>query len=292
MSSSINRNTKARNYVFTLFNFDLNDLSRKIESADWVKYCVYQLEQCPESSRQHLQGYIELNSPTRVGRIKTLLGDSVHLEKRRGTRDQARDYCRKLDTRIDGPWEFGDFGVGQGQRNDLLAVKELLDSGAPEVDIADSAFETWCKYHKAFARYRLLKCQPRDFKTRVVVRWGVPGSGKTRGVFDACEPGSVFVVSRPNGSAVWFDGYEPAKHTNVLLDDFYGWLPWSLLLQMCDRYPLTVPVKGGMVNFRPTTVWITSNSAPNTWYDYSRSGIELGALDRRIEETLHFTELP
>lgn len=47
--------------------------------------------------------------------VKKILGDlSVHVEARRGSRDQARDYCFKEDP---APFEFGSFEAGgQGSR--------------------------------------------------------------------------------------------------------------------------------------------------------------------------------
>ena len=59
-----------------------------------------------------------------MGFVKRFFNDeSLHLEQARATRAKARDYCRKEDTRIDGPWEHGDFDAGgQGKRNDILTI--------------------------------------------------------------------------------------------------------------------------------------------------------------------------
>ena len=43
-----------------------------------------------------------------MGKVKKLFDiNFIHLEIRRGTQQQARDYCQKHDTRVDGPWEYG-----------------------------------------------------------------------------------------------------------------------------------------------------------------------------------------
>ncbi len=61
-----------------------------------VRYVIFQREICPESKREHWQGYLELKTQMRMGQVKTLLGDpAAHLSPRMGTRSQARDYCRK-----------------------------------------------------------------------------------------------------------------------------------------------------------------------------------------------------
>ena len=39
-----------------------------------------------------------------MGKVKKLFDiNFIHLEIRRGTQQQARDYCQKHDTRVDGP---------------------------------------------------------------------------------------------------------------------------------------------------------------------------------------------
>ena len=77
----------------------------------------------------------------------------------------------------------------------------------------------------------------------------------------------------------WFDNYN--NHETVIIDDFYGWLPFDTLLRMCDRYPMMVETKGGHVNFCPKTILITSNQAPDEWY---RNISNYEAFVRRVEK--------
>jgi hypothetical protein len=68
-----------------------------------------------------------------------------------------------------------------------------------------------------------------------------------------------------------------------VIDDFYGWLPWSFLLQLCDRYAMRVPTKGGHLPFLSKVIIFTSNVHPSEWYDYiSKPHMKLDALLRRI----------
>ena len=55
-------------------------------------------------------------------------------------------------------------------------------------------------------------------------------------------------------------------HEVVIIDEFYGWLPFDLLLRVCDRYPLLVETKGGQTQFVAKVIVITSNSLPSNWY--------------------------
>jgi len=113
-------NSSARDYCFTIhcsegWLFDDSDFHI-------AKYLVLQLEECPETGSLHYQGWIELNTKTRRTRVKEILkANHAHLEKRRGTREQARDYCMKEESRVDGPWEYGAWSAspGRGKRTDL-----------------------------------------------------------------------------------------------------------------------------------------------------------------------------
>ena len=65
----------------------------------------------------------------RIVAVKNLLPqlEGAHFEPRRGTRDQARDYCRKAETKVDGPWEHGAFGAGgQDAALTYLQSRKLL----------------------------------------------------------------------------------------------------------------------------------------------------------------------
>lgn len=82
-----------------------------------IRRAVVQKEKCPDTGREHFQGFLELNAPMRFAGIKSLIRcDSSHLEKRKGTPLQAWEYCVKEESRVDGPWMYGDPPKGQGHR--------------------------------------------------------------------------------------------------------------------------------------------------------------------------------
>lgn len=157
-----------------------------------------------------------------------------------------------------------------------------MDTGATEIQIAESHFTDWCRFHRAFKRYKTLKTPQRDFKTEVAVLWGAPGTGKTRRVFDSHNAKDIYVVPRGQGGQIWFDGYE--NHKVILIDDFYGWIKWSLMLNIMDRYPLKLPVKGGFVEFVAKYCYITSNTAWDSWYNFAENpGMCPEAFNRRVD---------
>ncbi len=286
-----------RNYVFTLFESELTEHSARehIDSLGRcasVRYVVGQLERCPTSSRLHVQGYLELNNPMRMSAVKKLFTGDVcpHLETRRGTREQARAYSRKEDSRLHGPWEVGDWGSGgAGKRTDIAALKETIDGGADDAAVWDGHFGSMLKYHRSVAAYRL--CKSTSTATtrcniRVVVYYGPTGTGKSHAAFSAEPDGTVFNVPRSQGESLWFDGYDPTRHRTLIIDEFYGWIKWDLLLRLLDKYPLSLPVKGGMTYANWTKVIITSNKPPDAWYSLEKIH-DQAPLMRRIDEIVH-----
>lgn len=122
---------KFRNVCFTV-----NNPEGSIAWPEYVGYGVYQLER-GDSGTLHWQGYAELTGPQLLTRLKKWL-PTAHFEKRLGTDVQARDYCMKADSRVDGPWEHGVFVPAantQGKRTDLQSFVEALDSGASKRDL-------------------------------------------------------------------------------------------------------------------------------------------------------------
>lgn len=277
-------NKPARNYCFTIFE-PFPTLPYKFDETT-VKYACYQIERSPETQKLHIQGYLELSKPSRMGPVKEILKNSkAHLEPRKGTREQARDYCRKEESRVDGPWEWGDFGkTRQGGRCDLDAVHEALKEGKTEVDIADQFFATWTRNWKSFERYRLLTAQNRTTKTKGMFVYGKPGTGKTTWVLENYP--DAYYHSSTMGN--WYDGYTGQEC--CVFDDCYGSVPFSTYLKAIDQGPFRVPIKGSSIAFTAKLVIVIANTLPETWYKNERGQMDFRALYRRFEEIKYFDE--
>lgn len=128
--------SQSRHICATLFRWEGSPADISFDEDD-VRYAVWQLEKCEKTGKEHLQMYIEGTHPFRLPRWKSILGENTaHIEVRRGSRDQARAYCMKEETRVDGPWEFGEWqSGGQGKRNDIHASIRVALSRIDEVGI-------------------------------------------------------------------------------------------------------------------------------------------------------------
>lgn len=271
----------ARRWCFTINNPSEEELPEEW-TTNQLKMMLCQLERGEEGTL-HLQGYLEMKSPCRLAALKRLL-PRAHLEVSRGSRFQAMNYCLKETTEdqrwwlyegelvsFDSEWptslttvmESNSVQTNGGRysnKSRLLAIRSKLSEGnsATIEEIADNEFDIWVRYYRAFEKYLLMKTPQRNHSVDVHVVQGPTGTGKSRWAMET-YPGAYW-----KQRSQWWDGY--MGHETVIFDEFYGWVPFDLLLRVCDRYPLLVETKGGQVQFVAKTVIITSNSLPNNWY--------------------------
>jgi hypothetical protein len=202
----------------------------------------------------------------------------------RGTIHQARDYCCKDDGTRDpnGPpfEEAGECpigaGAGRGSRSDCAAVVDFIKSGASILAIAEAhpAIALRCLGNITKLQSRIQS--KRNFATEVRWYYGSTGSGKSRA---AQEEAGVEAHWQPADN-VWWDGYE--GQANVVIDDYRpNFCPFSYLLRLFDRYPLTLQVKGATVQFVAKVIWVTSNKRPEEHWA-GRGDEDVAQLLRRI----------
>ena len=240
----------SRDWCFTCFvtdkelNFD----------KDNVKYICYGIERCPTTHREHYQGYAIFKRTCRMPKAKSWIGggDGTHLEPKRGSRDQARDYCRKSDGVF---FEWGEF--------EPITMDDLFRKPIGFIKTEYPLF--YCRYHRGLEKLQGKGQKWRDVKVHVL--WGITGSGKTRQVMEMYD---VYKIDPPY---TWWDGYE--GEGILLIDDYKrGAIPRGMLLNLLDGYRLRLETKGSHTWALWNIVYITTNSNPETWFD--------DALERRI----------
>lgn len=270
------------NFVFT-WNNPPDD--PPIWNEEKMDYLVYQLE-VGENGTPHLQGYCELKKRQRFESAKKLIHPTAHLERRRGTAAEARDYCMKDETRCAGPFEFGEFTDKKaGKRTDILNLYDAAKQGKRKADVLDEYPACYMRHYKAFAHIVSIQRPPRK-ERQVFLLIGPPGQGKThyvRTTYPDCY------VTPVDSKGFWFDGYE--NHDIALIDDFSGQWPLKALLRVLHDWPEQLPCKGGFVWWNPTKIFITTNEQFSTWYRREDPGEResmLAAIGRRITKTVYF----
>lgn len=288
-----------RNWCFTINNPELTDYPEQWPVMH-LKTILYQVEM-GENETLHLQGYLEINSPRAIGWLKGLNG-RAHWERRKGTRSQAILYCCKEDSRLVRPrlwtsrdlsWEdldpdsltscLNSRGItlvtsengNCGTNSRLLEIKEKLSERSNSIEeIADEHFDLWVRHYRAFEKYMTMKAEPRNWECEVHVLYGPTGTGKSKWAMDE-YPGAYW-----KQRSKWWDGY--VGHETVIIDEYYGWLPFDLLLRLCDRYPLLVESKGGQLQFVAKTIIFTTNKYPDEWYN--SDSCYFPAFERRVDK--------
>lgn len=277
MSSAVATNAQTRAWVFTLNNPErTSPIPATEDPLTWgATYVVFQLER-GESGTPHLQGYCLFPSNRRLAALRRL-APKAHWEPRRGSHEQARDYCRKEEGRVDGPWEQGE-QPAPGKRNDLTLAMADVKAGMSERDIAEKYGGTWARNYNALQRYRNLVTDHRNWKTEVTVLYGAAGTGKSR---YACENHPRAYPFRAGDYWCGYDG-----HADVVIDDFTaGCMRYGHALHVFDRYPLIVDVKHGSGPFLARRIVITSNTPPHLWYP----NCPPDALMRRLDNIIYVT---
>lgn len=80
----------ARSWTFVSYLANLDFQS------DLVKYAVYQQETCPDTGRDHWQGYFTAKQAIRKTGAQKIVGDPVcHVEIAKASAEQNRKYCTK-----------------------------------------------------------------------------------------------------------------------------------------------------------------------------------------------------
>lgn len=259
---------KSRNYCVTFYNEPKHTL------PSGFRYAIYGKEICPNTGRTHWQSYVELYNSQRPSYLKRAFEDNtIHLEIKRGTRLQARDYCKK-----DG--DFNEFGVwigGQGHRSDLDVIGEQLLSGESTLeDIMRETPTTYCQYRNGLRDLAAVgtKNKTKAFRNlEVILLTGPTGCGKTRQAMEEAE-------YRIQGTQLaWWQDYNGEK--TICIDEYNNDVGITEMLNLLDGYQLRLNVKGSHTYANWNKVYITTNLKINELHVNAKES-HRNALFRRI----------
>lgn len=250
----------ARDYVFTCF-----ETEKELEfDKDKIRYICYGREECPTTGRKHLQGFAIANRTVKIPQFQRWAGiGKSYCHKRGGSRDQARDYCRKSGG------EFFEWG-----RFDGFTKEELFKQ--PIEYIKKEYPEFYCRYHKGLEKLQVRE-SPKWRDIEVTVLWGEPETFKSRRARD-CK--SWYSVETPYK---WFDGYIDQKR--LIIDDFeIDNIGRTKIKRLLDGYAYMMETKGGHTHAHWTEVFITTNENPKWWWS------KVKGLKRRCHNVIECKE--
>jgi len=281
---------------------------------------VFQLEECPSTSRKHWQCFFRWKQPRSFTQVKEWLSDNSRTEAAKGSPQQASAYCSKAESRSTdenaGPHFYGrDQTTRCGKRTDIAEAYEWLrtqlssrdrgscqeagalspnnqDSGGLSLErlFADQFPSVWCKYPHLLSRVQRTHVPRRPVRElpqrECVYVFGPSGTGKSLWTRTQCESLEPDYYDKAP-CCKWFDGYHGQKV--ALFEDYRGsWLSFSMLLRITDPagYPVLVETKGGTVLWTATTLYFSSNVPLECLYP----AIDAAPLKRRFARYLTLTK--
>lgn len=276
-----NMSFRGRSWVFTINNFESDDL-RRVAGVD-CEYIIYGIER-GSSGTPHLQGFIHFANGKSRSAVARLL-PRAFLEKRRGTIEQAIAYCKK-----DGLFtERGTVPIDtDSQRSASIAkAQEKYRDIINHAKCGDFAWIETNHPHMWITRCnQLLSMRVRDpviLDGELQHEWwiGPTGSGKSRLAWE------IYPNHYQKQLNKWWDGY-----TNEDIVVIEEWSPknevsGSQLKIWADRYPFPGQIKGGTLQkIRPNKIIVLSNYTISQCFEHHQ---DRDPLFRRFHE-LNFPE--
>ena len=314
-ASSSTSQQRGRRFCFTSFPDASNGPPPINTSGNNVRFYVMQNEICPDTQREHWQGYIEVFSAMRFSQIKTILGRDAHLSHARGTSAENIAYCTKEESRKPGtePLQFGT-PVAEGneeKKKQLDFVIDAINNGATHETLIEEFPRLYMLYKDKITDFITAKKSftlESERPVYVEVRWGDHGTGKTSSIFKKNGVSSLICaqydpplkcfeakyVYLKRGMKHWFDGY--VGQEVLVLDDFYPFTHEhaEILLAILDKFTHRVEQKGTSCVACWRHVILTSNVDPTHWFfdhvteTYSIPSVKRKAVLDRIHRITHF----
>lgn len=205
------------------------------------------------------------------------MGGRAHLEQRRGTAQQAIDYCIKDDSRLDGPWRLGHATLGPGGAPGLSGVLAVLAGGGSLQEAAQVDPSAYVRVYRGIEHYRELVAPPTQWRNvRCFFLEGPSGCGKSSLVFDTFASADVYSLAKQ--APLWFNGYRGQRV--LFIDEYQGVIAREELLRILDGHRYAAEHKGGFSSAGWDCVVLASNYEFGLWRD--------PAIRRRFERGGYF----
>lgn len=243
-----------------------------------IDYLVCQVEKAPKTGKIHLHAYCQFSQNMRLSALKKI-NARADWEPRRGTHEQARDYCKKDKSRVNGPWELGHEKNQPGKRTDWAAVSEKIKQGCTKKQVLlDHPHLAPCVrgIDALLDAHRPEPPLQRDI--RVFFLYGATGMGKTHRAMIAFP--KAFVIKGKYYEGKSFDRYEGQ---DVLILDEWDPYQWDLTLMnsLLDKWPCPLQCRYQNKDAAWTTVVICSNTRPDQCYQ-AVNALQKATFQRRI----------
>lgn len=209
-------------------------------------------EICPSTGREHYQGYVTFKKSVRMKWLKTTIDEKCNWQ-REYSADVAAAYCMKRDLVV----YVNKSKQGQSSEFDTV-IEEITQNKRQKIDIIQKYPKTYVLRHAGLDKLLgVFDEAPRRDDVEVYWFYGVSGGGKT---YTADQEAGDQAWHCSDTKLQWFDGYNGQE--NVTIHEIDPQCNFSLLLKLCDKSPVRVPIKGSTVPWRARRIWITKMEHP------------------------------
>ena len=264
---------KGRKWQITINNIDEIGIDfdnlKNIIKKRWpaVEYFCYCEEVGKETGKRHWHMF--LKHPNGINGSSILkVFPGAHLEYCTGTCKQNRDYIykegkyegsEKEDTRQEGmQYEFGECPEeSQGQRNDLIELRELIKTGKSNAEIY-SINAQYLKYANSIDKIRLDILSDkngnewRDIEVTYIE--GATGTGKTRGIVESYGYRNIWRIVKDDYS---WNGY--VDQDVAVFEEFRNTFAFTDMLNFLDGHPVQGRAMHGFRQLGYKNVFMCSN---------------------------------
>lgn len=271
---------RSRAFMLTINNPEQEDyLALELENGKH-RYCCFQLEEGEEKKTRHLQVFLYYQN-ARIGKGLKKIWPTAHIENVENV-EAAMKYCKKEETRVQGPFEFGD-PPEQGKRTDLTDLADAIRQKKNLEELSILFPVLFIKYPRGIQFLLDQQYPGRTAAPTVIWLYGLSRTGKTHYVRSRHPLEQIYVKD----GTQWWDKY--TQQQVILIDDFDGRWPYRDLLRLLDYMPYQGQAKGCYVKINSPYIYITCEYPPeHFWGDYPN---ELAQVENRLDKIIHKTKV-
>lgn len=244
----------------------LKDLYEKTKA----RYVVGQVERAPTTYSKHIQAYVNYSDAKAVTALHRY-SSKTHWEVCRNAADSER-YCLKEDTRVEGPWTFGEYPLRRNSKTDWDQIYAL----AKKRNFEEIPKDVLVVHYNSISKIAKDNTVAKECThLRGIYIYGKSGIGKSLLARSLFPTYSVFAKA-PNK---WFDSYDGEQV--IIWDDInpdLGSKYCTNLKLFTDRYGVKVETKGSTLGLQHEYFIITSQY---TFEEVFRDPEDYAAMKRR-----------
>lgn len=205
------------------------------------KYSCFQIEKGGNCQTEHIQGFVTFKSPMTWSTFKNYFPCS-HFNKCISSNANCRNYCLKEDTRVDGPYEDGEFVEERG-RSDAKNFLNMLKLGATDDDLMETYSAVYLREYNKLDKIRNKFIFEKFKKTyrnvEVTYIYGPSRCGKSSYIVRKYGYGNFYNVDTYKYGP--YDSY--SGEDVIVFDEFHSQVEITLFNKLLDGHPVQLPCR-------------------------------------------------